>query len=163
MQYYVLLKFIHIISATVLLGTGIGTAFFMLLAYWSKNNETIKYTTRHVVLADWIFTAPAVVIQPITGIGLMHILHYSVNSWWFLITMGLYLFIGACWIPVVCIQYRLRSLAQNHFQDQALSPEFHKLMLWWIALGIPAFLSILVIYWLMITKIGITYPVILAS
>ncbi|HRE31173.1 MAG TPA: DUF2269 family protein, partial [Candidatus Berkiella sp.] len=73
MEYYLLLKFVHIITATFLFGTGIGTAFFMLMAYLSGNIATIKQITRHVVLADWIFTTPSVILQPITGIALMWI------------------------------------------------------------------------------------------
>lgn len=154
MDYYYLLKFIHILSATFLFGTGIGTAFFMLLAYLSQDVATLKQTTRHVVLADWIFTTPAIIIQPLSGIALMMILHYPFHTWWFALTVFLYLLAGACWLPVVFIQYRLRYLA-NHSQNNHLPPEFHNLMRWWIMLGIPAFIALIVIYWLMVSKQGL--------
>lgn len=156
MEWYLFLKFIHIISATVLFGTGMGTAFFMLFAYLSKNVATIKYTTRNVVLADWVFTTPAVIIQPLTGIALMIILHYPINSVWFALVMGLYVFIGFCWIPVVFIQYKLRNIANGLAQNEELPPVFHQLMRWWVGLGFLAFSAILVIFWLMVTKKWIT-------
>ncbi|MCS5710857.1 DUF2269 family protein [Candidatus Berkiella aquae] len=156
MEYYLFLKFVHIITATFLFGTGIGTAFFMLMAYLSGNIATIKQTTRHVVLADWIFTTPSVILQPITGIALMWILHYPFNSLWFAIVIGLYIFTGFCWIPVVFIQYQLRNQAATLQDSTILPPRFRYLMFWWIGLGIPAFISVLLIYWLMVSKWGLS-------
>jgi uncharacterized membrane protein len=152
---YNLVKYIHIITATVLFGTGMGTAFFMLMAYISKDVATLKQTTNHVILADWFFTTPAVIIQPITGIWLMDILHYPFNSVWFASIIGLYVFVGSCWIPVVFIQYKLRALALNVKDNEKLPLQYHALMRWWIGLGIPAFISILIIYWLMVAKTGL--------
>jgi len=126
-----------------------------LLAYLSKNSEVIKYTTWHVVIADWLFTTPSVLIQPITGIGLMSILHYPFYSPWFLSVIALYILIGCCWIPVVFIQYQLRNSVAKLQAGEALPISYHARMKCWIALGIPAFLAILVIYWLMISKVGI--------
>lgn len=156
MEYYFILKWVHIISATLIFGTGIGSAFYMLLAYLSKSVTTLKYTTSHVVIADWIFTTPAIIIQPITGIWLMIILHYPLNSLWFLAVMSLYIATGLCWIPVVFIQYSLRNMLVNLPENSYLPPRYHRLMTWWIGLGIPAFLFILIIYWLMISKSGLS-------
>jgi uncharacterized membrane protein len=155
MEYYFLLKWIHIISATFLFGTGIGTAFFMLLAYLSKNIATLQHTTRHVVIADWLFTTPAVIIQPITGVWLMWILHYPFNSLWFLSIMGLYLLTGVCWIPVVFIQYRLHHIISTLGNNDMIPASYHRMMRWWVVLGIPAFISVMIIYWLMVTKTGL--------
>jgi uncharacterized membrane protein len=153
---YLVLKYIHLLSATILFGTGIGTAFFMLMAYLSRDIHTIKKTCRHVVIADWVFTTPAVIIQPLSGILLMNLLHYSYNSLWFAIIIGLYLFAGMCWLPVVFIQYRFRQLAAQLQDNQPLPAPFHRLMMWWITLGCFAFGALLVVYWLMVTKQGLT-------
>lgn len=160
---YLILKYLHILSATFLFGTGIGTAFFMLMAYMSKNVETLKYTTKHVVVADWLFTAPSVILQPITGIWLMWILHYPFNSLWFFVVMGLYLLAGACWLPVVFIQYRLRNIILDCKATEILPQQYHYLMKWWIGLGIPAFISLVIVYWLMVTKQGLSITVYGAS
>lgn len=155
MEYYLTFKLIHVISAAILFGTGLGTAFFMLLAFLSNNAETLKYTTRHVVLADWIFTTPAVIVQPVTGIGLMHILHYPFNSLWFFLIIGLYLLIGCCWIPVVFIQYKMRNIYSHSPLNDKDKKQLSYLMKWWILLGVIAFISILFIYWLMLNKYGL--------
>lgn len=152
MEYYYFLKFIHIISATILFGTGIGTAFFMLMAYLSKNSSTVKYTTKHVVLADWIFTTPAIIIQFVSGIVLMMILHYPFNSLWFVAVMCLFLFAGGCWIPVVFIQYRLKNIAADLTEHSPIPVAFAELMRKWVLLGVGAFMSLLLIYGLMITR-----------
>lgn len=149
MDNYFLLKMVHVLSATILTGTGIGIAFFMFMAHRSKSTEAITVIARLVVHADWVFTAPAVIIQFISGILLMQLLGYSYTSLWFISVLSLFIFIGLCWLPVVYIQYRLRSLAEN---NNALSTEFYRLMRYWIFLGIPAFISIIVIFWLMIFK-----------
>lgn len=154
MEYYFFLKFFHIITATFLFGTGIGTAFFMLMTYLSKDIQALKRTTCHVVLADWLFTAPSVVLQPITGIALMWILHYAFNTLWFALVLGLYLLIGCCWIPVVFIQYQLRNQVMELGPNDPLPASYQRLMRWWIALGIPAFIGVMLLYWLMVSKWG---------
>jgi len=145
---YHLIKLIHIISATILVGTGFGTAFFLFMAVRSDSRETIRITSRHVILADWLFTAPSVIIQPVTGGFLMQTLGLSFSSTWFVLVVVLYVLAGACWIPVLWIQYRLRKLSET----DSLTPEFHRLMRVWIGLGIPAFLAMLVLYYLMVFK-----------
>jgi uncharacterized membrane protein len=152
MDNYLLLKMIHILSAVVLMGTGAGIAFFMFMASRTANVAAIAITARHVVLADWLFTAPAVVIQLVSGVLLMLKLGYSFTSTWFLWVIALFIFIGACWIPVVFIQYRLKSLANISLSTGVLDPNFISLMRLWTVLGIPAFISILIIFWLMVFK-----------
>lgn len=152
MDSYLILKLLHVLGAVVITGTGAGIAFFMLMAHRSSNIAAIAVTARHVVLADWIFTTPAVVIQFVTGILLMQRLGYSFSSTWFLLVISLFVFIGLCWIPVVFIQYKLKSLANLALDSGQLQPRFHHLMRMWTCLGIPAFLSVLVIFWLMIFK-----------
>ncbi|MBS0288584.1 MAG: DUF2269 domain-containing protein [Proteobacteria bacterium] len=152
MDNYSLLKLIHIISATVLAGTGAGSAFFMLMAYQSKNIQAIAVTTKHVVLADWIFTTPAVIIQLVTGILLMKRLNYSFTSTWFYIVISLFIFIGLCWLPVVYIQYKLKDKAIIAIKTSTLEPGFNALIRLWTCLGILAFSSILIVFWLMVYK-----------
>lgn len=149
---YLTLKLIHIIAAVIVAGTGTGIAFFMLMAFRSKDPQAIKIVTRYVVLADWIFTTPAVIIQLLSGILLMNVLGYSFASPWFTLVILLFIFIGCCWIPVIVIQYRLRDLASSHQAEFCVDSQFSKLMKYWIALGVPAFISILILFWLMVFK-----------
>ena len=152
MDSYFWVKLIHIIAAVVVTGTGAGIAFFMLMAVRSKSEEAIRVVSRHVVLADWIFTAPAVVIQLLSGIYLMNILNYSFGSLWFLTVISLFVFIGVCWIPVLFIQHKLRNISQSENFELKSSQEFNKLFKIWVVLGIPAFTAILVLFWLMVFK-----------
>lgn len=152
MDNYLVLKYIHILCAIVLTGTGAGIAFFMLMASLSKNIAVIAHTARMVVLADWIFTAPAVIGQFITGVLLMQRLQYSFSTPWFMCVFSLFAFIGCCWIPVVFIQYRLKKLAEAAEQSSVLSDAFYRAMKYWVALGVPAFSGILIMLWLMIFK-----------
>ncbi|TNC83318.1 MAG: hypothetical protein CSH37_14865 [Thalassolituus sp.] len=149
MDNYFLLKMLHILSATVLTGTGAGIAFFMFMTWRSGNTEAIRVTTRHVVLADWIFTTPAVVIQLVTGLLLANRLGIAMLSPWMLAVTGSFIFIGCCWLPVVWIQYKLRALAGA---EQFEREQFDRYMRLWTALGVPAFTALLVVYWLMVFK-----------
>lgn len=152
MDSYLLLKLIHILSAVILAGTGIGIAFFMFMANRSKDIHAVAVTARHVVLADWIFTTPAIVIQIITGIWLMRFLGYSFSSPWFIAVIGLFMFIGSCWIPVVFIQYQLRNIAKAQLETSVFDEQFGQLMKRWTVLGILAFIGIVIIFWLMVMK-----------
>ncbi|WP_428156037.1 DUF2269 family protein [Brevundimonas sp.] len=153
MSLYILLKIIHILSGAVLFGTGAGIAFFMLRAHATKDAKTIAEVGRIVVLADFVFTATAVVIQPISGLALIHLQGWSLTSSWLLPAYGLYVLIGACWLPVVWIQYRMMKLAEQAAgQGAPLPAAYHRLFRWWFALGWPAFAGVLAIYWLMVAK-----------
>ncbi|MBN8431427.1 DUF2269 domain-containing protein [Microbulbifer salipaludis] len=152
MENYFLLKMVHILSAVVIAGTGTGIAFFMYMANRSSNIAAIAVTARHVVIADWLFTAPAVIIQFVTGVLLMHKLGYSFSSTWFYAVITLFLFVGICWLPVLKIQYTLKSLAETSLASGKLHQDFKKLMQYWVVLGVPAFTAILVIFWLMVFK-----------
>ena len=150
MSLYLWIKLLHILSATVLFGTGLGTAFFMLKAYLSENDAAMAVTTRTVVMADWLFTTPAIVLQLLSGIWLTLYLNISMQSAWFNIVIGLFVFVGACWIPVVWIQIRIRDLiAAGEPRDS-----YRTLMRCWLALGVPAFSSVIVIFYLMVFKVG---------
>jgi uncharacterized membrane protein len=157
MDNYLLLKMIHILSAVVVTGTGAGIAFFMFTVSRTSNLQAIAVTARHVVLADWIFTAPAILVQFISGVLLMNLLGYSFTAKWFFVVISLFIFIGICWVPVVFIQYKLKALADEALQTGCFDPEFNVMMRRWTLLGIPAFISILVIFWLMVFK---PFPVI---
>jgi uncharacterized membrane protein len=152
MDNYLALKMIHILSAVVVTGTGAGIAFFMFMASRSNNINAIAVTARHVVLADWLFTAPAVIVQFVSGVLLMDVLGYSYTSKWFFTVMALFLFIGTCWIPVVFMQYKLKGLADLSMISGVLDPKFRMMMRYWTALGVPAFISVLIIFWLMVFK-----------
>ena len=153
MSLYVALKIVHILSGAVLFGTGAGIAFFMLRANATRDAKTVADVGRIVVLADFVFTASAVVVQPISGLGLIHLQGWSLTSPWLLAAYGLYVLIGVCWLPVVWIQLRLRDLARAAAGTGAPLPaRYHQLYRWWFALGWPAFAAIVVIAALMIVR-----------
>lgn len=152
MEHYLFLKLLHILAAVVVTGTGMGIAFFMFMANRSNNPQAIYITAKHVILGDWIFTTPAVITQIITGIYLMKMQGYSFSAPWFYWVVGLFSFIGLCWLPVLRIQYKLRELAKISVDSNKVSSEFKSLMRTWTLLGIPAFIAILAIFWLMVFK-----------
>jgi uncharacterized membrane protein len=156
---YFALKFAHIIGAAVLLGTGAGIAFFMLMAHLDGRPAVVAGVARIVVLADFLFTASAVVVQPITGILLVLNIGYSPYETWIVTSIGLYLVTGAFWLPVVWMQIRMRDLAVEAARDGVALPRaYHRLFGWWFAFGFPAFASVLAIFWLMITKPATLWP-----
>lgn len=154
MMDYLLIKTVHIISATILFGTGLGTAFFLFRTWIAGDAGALRVVSRQVVLADWMFTLPAVIVQPLTGLWLMARLGYSFTSPWFLWVITLYSIAGACWIPVVHMQIRLRELADK--QPKEPSREFNRLMYRWIVLGIVAFSCVVILFGLMVFKPGLS-------
>jgi uncharacterized membrane protein len=145
-------KTLHIMGTVLIFGTGMGTAFFLLMAYRSRDLDAIRVTASHVVIADWLFTAPAVIVQPITGALLMRMIGIPFDSAWFAAVAALYVLTGCCWLPVVFIQYRLREMARVAPSYDALPARFHRLMRWWMSLGVPAFSAVMVIVLLMVTR-----------
>jgi uncharacterized membrane protein len=150
-EAYSLIKLAHIVSASILFGTGIGTAFFMLRAHQSKCRDAMAVTIRNVVLADWIFTTPAIMIQLATGMWLTIHLSIPLSSAWFVSVISLFAFVGACWIPVVFIQIKIKRIIGNG----GSSSEYDLLMRAWIALGVLAFTGVLMLFFIMVAKPGI--------
>jgi uncharacterized membrane protein len=151
-EYYVL-KFLHVIGATVLLGTGAGIAFFMLLAHRTGDTKVIAGVARIVVIADYVFTTTAVILQPITGVLLARTVGYALSDGWIVASIALYLFTGMFWLPVVWMQSRMRNLAREAVAaDAPLPSEYHRLFRLWFAFGFPAFAAVLLIFWLMIAR-----------
>lgn len=153
MLAYLVLKFVHVIGAVVLLGTGAGIAFFMLMAHRTDDAAVIAAVARIVVIADFAFTASAVVAQPVTGFLLAWLLGISIREGWIVLSLVLYLFTGAVWLPVVWMQMRMRDLACTAAETgQPLPPEYRRLSRTWFAFGFPAFAAVLAIFWLMLAK-----------
>ena len=150
---YLLLKWIHILSSTFLFGTGIGSAFYKLLADREGNLHNIAQTNRHVVLADWLFTTPTAIIQPLTGIMLARVIGFPLDTPWLLASIVLYILTLACWIPVVFMQMRMSRLSQEALRtQQLLGPEYHRLTRQWILLGMIAFIAMVAVFYLMVFK-----------
>jgi uncharacterized membrane protein len=152
-EHYIFIKWLHIVGATVLFGTGLGTAFHFWFAWRSGNAAAIAAAARSTVVADYVFTLPAVILQPLTGLALAYAAGYPLGSTWIAASVVLYVVAGACWIPVVFIQLRLRDLAAQSASAGAPLPlEFTRLARRWFVLGWPAFLAMLAIFALMIAR-----------
>ncbi|TPL21137.1 DUF2269 family protein [Mesorhizobium sp. B2-4-9] len=150
---YFVVKYLHVIGAAVLLGTGAGIAFFMLLAHRTGNAATIAAVARIVVVADFLFTATAVVAQPITGVALAWQAGYSLREGWIVLSIVLYVVTGLFWLPVVWMQMEMRNPAARAATSGDPPPErYNKLFRLWFVFGFPAFAAVLAIFWLMITR-----------
>jgi uncharacterized membrane protein len=150
---YEIAKWLHILSSTLLFGTGLGSAYYMFFASLSGDARTVAHVVRYVVIADWLFTTTTIVFQPLSGFYLAHLVHYPLTSRWIVWSTVLYFVAGACWIPVVFIQMRMRRLAEAAARDGvALPPAYTRLFRWWTALGVPAFFALVVVFYLMVAK-----------
>ncbi len=150
---YFFIKWLHILSSTVLFGTGAGIAFFMVRACRTGDARHIAAVSREVVLTDLLFTASAVVIQPASGVALMILLGYSWRTPWLLASVILYGLIGCCWLPVVWLQVQMRDLARVAAAAHLPLPEqFHRYYRRWLQLGWPAFLGVMAVFYLMVAK-----------
>jgi len=150
---YLWIKWLHILSAGVLFGTGLGIAYFKWVVDRSGHLGAIRVTSEKVVMADWLFTSVAVVVQPVTGIALAWMAGFPLLEGWIGYTFLLYVLIGFCWLPVVWIQIRMRELVQAADRDGVpLSDRYWRYCRIWLWLGAPAFSLLLVIFWLMVFK-----------
>jgi uncharacterized membrane protein len=150
---YLFLKWLHIVSSTVLLGTGAGIAFFMWRAHRSRDAHVIAAVAADVVRADFLFTATAVVLQPVSGMLLIRMLGYPWSLPWIHWSLALYALVGCCWLPVVWLQIQMRNIARRAASEHAPLPEiYHRYFRYWFVLGWPAFGGVLIIFWLMVAR-----------
>jgi uncharacterized membrane protein len=153
MSWYLFIKWLHIVSSTILFGTGIGIAFFKWITDRSGDVHAIRLSSERTVLADWLFTTPAVIAQPLSGLALAHLAGFPVMSGWLAWSVGGYVIAGACWLPVVWLQLKMRAVARAADDAGAPLPALY----WhyaraWFWLGVPAFVALLGVYWLMVAK-----------
>lgn len=150
---YLVLKWVHVLSSTILFGAGVGSAFHMFAATLRGDVGGIAGATRNVVLADWLLTTPSAIVQPATGLGLVHMMGVPWTTPWVAWSLALYVLAIGCWLPVLWIQLRLRELAlEAERAGTAPAASYQRLFLWWVRLGAAAFAAFLLIFWLMVAK-----------
>jgi len=153
---YLVWKTLHVLSAAVILGTGFGIAFFTWFGYRNAMRtgalDPLRSTLKLTVLADACLTAPAVAFQAVSGLVLMNAQAWPIVSAWSIAVWSLFFLAGACWLPVLVIQAKLARASRQAASTAALPADFHRLFLWWFALGVIAFAAVLAIYWLMVAK-----------
>jgi uncharacterized membrane protein len=150
---YLAVKWLHILSSTLLFGTGLGSAFYMYFASRTRDPRVIATVVRYVVVADWLFTTPTMVLQPLTGFWLMHLAGFPFSSPWISWSIVLYLVAGAAWLPVVWMQIRMRDQAAAAAASGTALPDgYWRYLRAWVALGVVAFLALVVVFYLMVAK-----------
>lgn len=150
---YLIVKWIHILSSTILFGTGLGSAFYMYFTSRTRDAHTIAVVAKYVVIADWLFTAPTVILQPASGLYLAHLASLQLTSLWLLSSIALFFLAGAAWLPVVCMQIRMREMAcEAAVAGQSLPQRYWSYLRLWIALGVVAFVSLVIVFFLMVAK-----------
>lgn len=150
---YEWIKLLHILSSVLMVGTGFGSAFYMFMANRSNNLQAQMLVSRLVVKADWWFTTPTIIVQPVSGIAMMYLAGWPMDAPWLLLTYALYALAALCWLPVVWLQIQMRNLAAVAAQTSAELPAvFRSYARIWKILGYPAFIAMLLIYWLMVAK-----------
>lgn len=150
---YLVVKWLHILSSTLLFGTGLGSAFYMFFASLTRDTRVIATVVRYVVIADYAFTTPTIILQPVTGFYLIHLAGFPLTSTWIVVSIALYLLAGAAWLPVVWMQIKMRDMAASATaSDTELPQRYWTFLKWWVALGIVAFFSLVVVFYLMVAK-----------
>lgn len=154
MNFYLAIKTLHILSSVLLVGTGFGTAFYLYFANRTRSVPAIATVARLVVRADLWFTTPAVIFQPLSGMWLAHGAGWPLSTPWLVAAGGLYLLAGACWLPVVWLQLKMATLASNANARgaSALPQRYWRYARYWEWLGYPAFVAMVLVYWLMVFK-----------
>jgi uncharacterized membrane protein len=152
-ELYFIIKTLHVLSATVLFGTGAGIAFFMLRVQLSDVPGARRFAASTTVQADLLFTLPAVIVQPLSGAWLVWRGGFDWTDRWLVVTYALYLLAGACWLPVVAIQIRIKRMLDAEAAGERLdAAALSRLVRWWFALGWPAFGGLIVVFYLMVAK-----------
>lgn len=153
MELYSIVKTLHVVSATVLFGTGAGIAFFMLRGQMSGIPAARRFAASTTVQADFLFTMPAVIIQPLSGAWLVWRGGFDWMDRWLAVTYALYVLMGLCWLPVVAIQIRIKRMLDAEAAGEHVDPaSLSRLVSWWFALGWPAFGGLIVVFYLMVAK-----------
>jgi uncharacterized membrane protein len=152
MEYFIA-KWLHILSSTLLFGTGLGSAYYMFFASLTRDPKVIVTVVKFVVIADWLFTTTTIIFQPLSGWYLLNLLGIPFTAKWIMWTFALYLLAGAAWLPVVWMQIKMRDMARAAVAANTALPErYWRFLRIWVALGVVAFVALTIVFWLMVAK-----------
>lgn len=151
---YVIAKWLHILSSTLLFGTGLGSAFYMFFASLTRDPRIVAIVVKYVVIADWLFTTTTVIFQPLSGWYLANLMGLPLTTKWIMWSIGLYLLAGAAWLPVVWMQIQMRDMARQAVTagQHELPDRYWRFLRIWVALGVVAFLALVIVFYLMVAK-----------
>jgi uncharacterized membrane protein len=150
---YVIAKWLHILSSTLLFGTGLGSAFYMFFASRTRDPHVAAMVVRYVVIADWVFTTPTIIFQPLSGFFMLHRLGLPLRTPWIMWSLFLYFVAGAAWLPVVWMQVQMRDMARHaSMRQESLPPRYWTYLKLWVSLGIVAFCALVIVFYLMVAK-----------
>ncbi len=149
---FLFLKWIHILSAVVMLGTGLGSAFYLYRANREGDLHAIRFVLKNVILADWLFTVPPIALLPVTGVWMMRINGATFSDLWIWLSLVLFVIAGLCWVPAAVLQYKMKALSDHAPDKERLPVSYWHYERLWLVLGVSAFPAVLVIFSLMIFK-----------
>lgn len=150
---YLIAKWLHIVSSTLLFGTGLGSAFYMFFTSRTRDPRAVAIVVKYVVIADWLFTVPTILLQPTSGLYMVYTAGFQLTSPWLLWSIGLFLLAGTAWLPVVWMQIRMRDIAYDAVKrEQPLPARYWSFLRLWVALGIVAFFALVAVFFLMVVK-----------
>jgi uncharacterized membrane protein len=149
---FLVLKWVHILSAVVLLGAGAGSAFYVWRANRAGGLHAIRFVLRNVILADWLFTVPPIALLPVTGVWMMRLKGTAFSELWIWLSLGLFVIAGLCWLPAAILQYKMKALAEHTLDKERLPATYWHYERLWRVFGVAAFPAVLVIFTLMIFK-----------
>jgi uncharacterized membrane protein len=149
---FLILKWVHILSAVVLLGAGLGSAFYVWRANRAGNLHAIRFVLKNVILADWLFTVPPIALLPVTGVWMMRIQGATFSDLWIWLSLVLFVIAGLCWVPAAVLQYKMKALAEHALDKENLPATYWQYERLWFVLGVAAFPAVLLIFTLMIFK-----------
>ena len=146
------LKWVHILSAVLLLGTGLGSAYYVWRANRAGDLNAIRFVLRNMILADWLFTVPPIVLLPVTGVWMMRLKGYALSELWIWLSLVLFVIAGLCWLPAAFLQYKMKSLAEQTLDIDSLPAIYWQYERLWFVLGVAAFPAVIAIFTLMVFK-----------
>ena len=152
MMTFLILKWVHILSAVVMLGAGVGSAFYVWRANREGNLHAIRFVLKNVILADWLFTVPPIALLPVTGVWMMRLQGHAFSDLWIWLSLVLFVIAGLCWLPAAVLQYKMKALAECALDKDRLPASYWQYERLWRILGIAAFPAVIVIFTLMIFK-----------
>jgi uncharacterized membrane protein len=149
---FLILKWVHILSAVFLFGAGAGSAFYLWRANRAGGLYAIRFVLRNVILADWLFTVPPIVLLPVTGVWMLRIKGYAFSELWIWLSLMLFVVAGLCWLPAAFLQYKMKALAEQSRDKESLPTTYWQHERLWSVLGLAAFPAVIAIFTLMIFK-----------
>lgn len=155
MDWYPILKSIHVIGVILFVGNIAITGWWKAMADRTRDPRILAFAQRQVTLTDWVFTLGGIVLLAVSGALSAIVGGFAPTTPWLQWGSALFILSGVIWVAaLVPLQTKLGRMAKAFAVSGAIPDQYWKLERLWVVFGVIATVLPLATVVVMVLKSG---------